>query len=295
MDRSLLILGAPGSGKTTLLLELARDLLDRADRDPLHPIPVVFPLSTWAESRKPMVKWLEDELNLRYDVPRKLAKEWVKIDQVLPILDGLDEIEQEHRAACVEAINAFRKSHGFLPLAISSRTADYDALAEPLRLHGAILVRPLAREQVDFYLTELGPAGELVRAAIIDDPSLLELLDNPLLLNVVAVAHASQWESPARVSGTLREWRDRLFGSYVNQMLRRRAAERRYTPEQTVRWMSWLALRMAQHSQTMFCLEGLQSDWLPQKQRRTIQVCTVLISGVLGSLIYGVRARFKLT
>jgi hypothetical protein len=44
---------------------------------------------------------------------------------------------------------------------------------------------------------------------------------------------------------------------------------------------------MAQHSQTMFCLEGLQSDWLAQKQRRTIQVCTVLISGVLGSLIYG--------
>ena len=43
MDRTLLILGAPGSGKTTLLLELARDLLDRADRDPTHPIPVVFP------------------------------------------------------------------------------------------------------------------------------------------------------------------------------------------------------------------------------------------------------------
>jgi hypothetical protein len=31
MDQSLLILGAPGSGKTTLLLELARDLLDRAE------------------------------------------------------------------------------------------------------------------------------------------------------------------------------------------------------------------------------------------------------------------------
>ena len=48
MDQSLLILGAPGSGKTTLLLELARDLLTRATHDPTHPIPVVFPLSTWA-------------------------------------------------------------------------------------------------------------------------------------------------------------------------------------------------------------------------------------------------------
>src|SRR5262249_23040618 len=105
MDQSLLILGAPGSGKSTLLLELASDLLDRATREPAHPIPVVFPLSTWAESRKPLVEWLIDELNLRYDVPRKLAEEWVASDQVLPLLDGLDEVKAEHRAACVEAIN----------------------------------------------------------------------------------------------------------------------------------------------------------------------------------------------
>jgi hypothetical protein len=37
----LLVLGGPGSGKTTLLLELARDLLDRAEDDPAYPIPVV--------------------------------------------------------------------------------------------------------------------------------------------------------------------------------------------------------------------------------------------------------------
>src|SRR5690348_16224042 len=128
MDQSLLILGMPGSGKTTLLLELARDLLDRAAHDPTHPIPVVFPLSTWAQSRKPSDEWLVDELNLRYDLPRKLAQEWVAADQVLPLLDGLDEVKSEHRAACVGAINEFRQSHGLLPLVITSRTADYEAL-----------------------------------------------------------------------------------------------------------------------------------------------------------------------
>src|SRR5512135_310126 len=61
----LLILGAPGSGKTTLLLELARDLLARAEDDPTHPIPVVFPLSTWAESRRPLAQWLVEELDKR--------------------------------------------------------------------------------------------------------------------------------------------------------------------------------------------------------------------------------------
>ena len=150
-------------------------------------------------------------------------------DQVLPLLDGLDEVKVEHRAACVEAINVFRQSHGFLPLVITSRTADYEALAEPLRLHGAILVQPLSREQVNAYLADLGPAGEPVRAAIHEDSSLWELLDSPLLLNIVTVAYAGQPEAPSPVSGTVVERRDHLFGSYVNQMLRRRAAERRYT------------------------------------------------------------------
>src|SRR5262249_22783010 len=99
MDQALLILGAPGSGKTTLLLELARDLLDPAAQDPAPPIPVVFPPSTWAQSPKPLVEWLVDELNLRYDVPRKIAQTWVASDEILPLLDGLDEVKAEHRDA----------------------------------------------------------------------------------------------------------------------------------------------------------------------------------------------------
>src|SRR5689334_20103301 len=66
---AVLILGAPGAGKTTTLLELARDLLDRAERDDTHPMPVVFNLSSWAVKRSLLAEWLVDELNERYDVP----------------------------------------------------------------------------------------------------------------------------------------------------------------------------------------------------------------------------------
>jgi hypothetical protein len=296
MDQSLLILGAPGAGKTTLLLELARDLLTRATIDPVCPIPVVFPLSTWSgswkirsldyESRKPLAVWLMDELNLRYDIPRKIADEWVASDQILPLLDGLDEVRAEQRAACVEAINDFRQSHGLLPLVITSRAADYEALAMPLRLHGAILVRPLTREQVNNYLTELGPAGEPVRAALQADPSLWELLDSPLLLNIVTLAYAGQAATPPPLSGTAVERRDHLFGLYVNQMLRRRAAESAYTPKQTVHWLSWLAIQMSHHGQTVFYLEGLQIDWLPQRQRGAIRAGYRLVVGLVVGLVY---------
>jgi hypothetical protein len=311
--QALLILGKPGSGKTTLLLELASVLLDRAERDLLHPIPVVFPLSPWAASRKPLVdrkplvEWLVEELNFRYDVPRKVGQEWAESDQILPLLDGLDEVKEEQRVACVEAINEFRESHGLLPLVITSRTVEFEALSKPPRLHGEILVEPLTQDQVKSYLADLGSAGEPVRTAIQGDLSLWKLqespdgldradpggdeedslpwkwLDTPLLLNVVTLAYAGQTESPTLLSGTVAERRDHLFGLYVNQMLGRRTADRRYSPEKMIHWLSWLAYQMNTHGETVFYLERLQTDWLPQRQGLAIRVSY----GVLLGMVYG--------
>jgi predicted NACHT family NTPase len=172
VDRALLILGAPGAGKTTLLLTLARDLLQRAAQDPERPIPVVFPLSSWAALRRPLAVWLVDELQQRYDVPRQIGQAWVDADQVLPLLDGLDEVQAEHRAACGEAINTFRQDHGLLPLAVCSRITEYDALGVPLRLQGAVVVQPLTRAQVDSYLTQIGAPLAAVRQRLQEDPQL---------------------------------------------------------------------------------------------------------------------------
>ena len=124
-DGELLILGMPGAGKTTLLLELARDLLGRAERDEQHPMPVVFNLSSWAVKRQPLIDWLVEELVSKYHVPRKLGQALVNADQILPLLDGLDEVAPSKRTACIETINLYRQEHGLLPLVVCSRSADY--------------------------------------------------------------------------------------------------------------------------------------------------------------------------
>jgi hypothetical protein len=107
------------------------------------------------------------------------------------------------------------------------------------------------------------------------------------LLNIVTVAYAGQTAALALSRGTVAERRDQLFGSYVDQMLRRRAAERRYARELTTQWLSWLACQMAKHGQTVFNLERLQRDWLPTNQFRAIQASAVLISGLVIALVFG--------
>jgi NACHT domain len=290
LDHALLILGAPGAGKTTLLLTLVQDLLIRAAQDPEQPIPVVFPLSSWAERQRPLAAWLVDALNEQYDVPRKLGQAWVEADHILPLLDGLDEVAAEHRPACVEAINTFRQGHGLLPLVVCSRVADYDALGTRLRLQGAIVAQPLTPQQVESYLTQVGTPLAAVRQALQQDSTLWELLDTPLMLYVVTLAYAGEIGEILHIQGTLAERRQHLFATYVDRMFRRRSAITTYTHQQTERWLTWLAWQMTQHSQTVFYLERMQPDWLPPQQHRGPMLGAGLLAGLLFGLDFALPA-----
>src|SRR5712691_2044076 len=221
----LLILGKPGSGKTTLLLELASNLLDRAQKDDTYPMPVVFNLSSWAVKRKPITEWLVEELNTKYQVPRKLGRSWVDSDQVLPLLDGLDEVAVEHRAACLDAINANRQEHGILPMVVCSRSIEYLALMPQMLLHSAVTVQPLTEQQIDDNLASAGGQLAAVRVALRKDKELQELATTPLMLSVLTLAYEGKSVEDILLADSLETQRWHVFATYVQRMLQRHGAE----------------------------------------------------------------------
>jgi hypothetical protein len=258
----VLILGEPGAGKTTLLLELTRDLLERARQDETHPIPVVFSLSSWAAKRQPLAEWLASELHTRYQVPLPLATSWIETDQVLPLLDGLDEVAAPHRAACVEAINVYRKAHGLLPTVVCCRQADYLVLSTRLLLRTAVVVQPLTPEQIESYLTSGGERLEALRQTLREDADLRALASTPLMLNVLTVVYQGTLAEKITATGSPGMKQERVFAFYVQRMLTRRNISERYTPRQTIHWLSYLADQMKRQSQTVFYIEHMQPNWL---------------------------------
>jgi eukaryotic-like serine/threonine-protein kinase len=282
-DQALLILGAPGSGKTTLLLQLADELLRRAEEDLSQRIPVVFNLSSWAVKRRELSAWMADEMNQRNEIPKRIAKEWIANDQIIPLLDGLDEVDPAQRLHCLEEINRFRSERGFLPIAVCSRLADYESLGEKLRLRSAVVVQQLEDHDIELALSANAELGGL-RAAARTDPAFAEILRTPLMLWIAALAYRG-------ASGTIATdekpegIRKRLFGAYVDAMFRRRGPVTRYKQPDMLRWLVRLADAQRRNNLTIFTLEALDSNFMPTRTSSILSRLAVII-GV--TLVYAI-------
>lgn len=220
---SLLILGEPGSGKTVTLLELARDLLARAEADPSRPVPVVFHLSSWNDPSRSLADWLVDELAAKYLIPKKVGRSWIRENRLLLLLDGLDEARAEARAACVQAINAFTRESISNGLALCCRLKEYLDLPVRLTLNGAVRLQSLAREQVLAFTSEAGGRLEALHRLLQRDSALLVEARSPLMLSLMVKAYQDLPVEALEAAGAerLAERRRKLMEAYVARMFHR--------------------------------------------------------------------------
>jgi eukaryotic-like serine/threonine-protein kinase len=288
----LLILGPPGAGKTTTLLQLCDQLLDRAKHDASQPIPVVVNLASWAQQRPPLGDWLVEELASSYQIPRQIAMQWIEQDALALLLDGLDEVTEGHRAACAEAVNAWRLDHGLVPMVVCSRTQELQALGERLRLEEAVELQAPSDAEVDRYLGYLEATGTSIadlRTALASDQDLRQLLRSPLLLHVVALAYHGRPASALYVPGTLPQRQAWLWEAYVGRMFEQRPLDHgaAYTEDHALAWLAWLARALRDRDQTEFHLDRLAPGWLPPAQQRRARVATGLVGGLGTGVVFG--------
>ncbi len=217
----LLILGAPGSGKTTLLLQLAKVLVARAVEDASKPVPVLLNLSAWTEKFRDIPSWMVADLKQKYGVRKDVAEQWIEDGQILPLLDGLDELMSKRQETCVLALNSFLPRWAGVPLVVCSRLEEYGIYESDLNLNGAVIVQPLSDRQIERFLRGAG-CGELWEA-VREDGDVMDLDDglarSPLLLTVLVLASGKLpvdlWQSQSSET----ERRRILFEGFVEKRL----------------------------------------------------------------------------
>ncbi|MEN8445030.1 MAG: hypothetical protein ABG776_08475, partial [Cyanobacteria bacterium J06555_13] len=141
VSRKLLILGEPGAGKTTALLTLAKALLDQTAGT--GQFPYIFELSAW-DGAQDILTWLTAQLKFDYGIDERVSREWISNRQLVPLLDGLDELNMEVLPQCVAKINDFVA----LPdqsVVVCCRSEEYAQGAAKLKaLRGALRLQPLS-------------------------------------------------------------------------------------------------------------------------------------------------------
>ena len=285
----LLILGKPGAGKTTTYLELANELLDIAESDLKQPLPILFNLSSWKDNEQSIADWVVAEAKSKYGVSVEIAQNLLKRKQLLPMLDGLDELEPHRQEPCVLAINQWMASeHRPRFVVVCSRSEEYDSYNANFQLNAAIYLQPLSDEQLTEYFQIISQPD--LWQKLQQDSELLEILRTPLFLSITLLARRqitlSEWEQLV----TTDERKTYLLSAYVRQMLVRDIENWYYkakpmpTAAQTRHWLSWLAQQMTKDE---FLIEGLQPTNLENRTQQKIYWIFGLIFGLSEGLVVG--------
>jgi signal peptidase I len=286
-DRRLLILGKPGAGKTTLLLELAEQLLAEAQQLNCNEIPVMLECSNWKDDNQTLSDWLILQLKDKYKVPFGLSRQWIDRRQLVPLLDGLDELGLERQQKATTAIAKFIKDNNYPAMVICCRQEEWqqaraaEAQETQFGLNGAVYLEPLTDAQIHSYLQQVQRPGLWAHIQSSDLQALLPDWDtcqkdvevpglrSPLLLNMLLVAYNGQ---------AIRS-QSELFQAYIKAQFIR-SGKSKYTEAQTRRYLTWLAQQLKAEKTTEFEIENLQPNWLADAWQ--IWICRLIFGLILG-------------
>ncbi|MEG4286335.1 hypothetical protein QUB68_24710 [Microcoleus sp. A006_D1] len=319
----LLVLGKPGAGKTTTMVDLAKALIGRAEQDVDCVIPVLCNLSGWKEDKQSMRDWLVLEVKSKYGIRKDIVAKWVDDAKLLPMLDGLDELESVRQELCVRRINEFLQSECHPQyLVVCSRKEEYEKVVrgqwqqnvqqeseenlfqqdKRLNLNNALVLKELTNEQIQMYLEYLNKI-EIWNMLQLDS-ELLSLVRKPLFLSLIGfiATHKTLSIQEFQNRTSINAQHQYLFDAYWKAAIKRdivtpqmylqgwssRAYEKKNNPNahQTRKWLVYLANQLQRQHETEFLIEKIQPDWLPNKDNKKIYALGVgsLFGFIVGSI-----------
>ncbi|MEW5860002.1 MAG: hypothetical protein AB1861_21880, partial [Cyanobacteriota bacterium] len=281
--------------KTTMLLELAQDLILGAQQQPEKPIPVIFELSSWKDDKQAIADWLVADLKFRNNIPEAITREWLETGKLLPLLDGLDEL-QSRQGQCIERINEFLQATSQLSeIVICCREEEYKTGEEILTLQGAVCLKPLEEKQVQNYLQRLN-CEHLWHGMQNDPDGLLALAKIPLFLHLIPLAYpngleskAKCFNSPTELEAYQEKCRKDLFDAYIQLRLEQSDDCQGYKKEDTERWLIWLAKTLTQQNQKDFFIEKIQPIFSSPSKLNFIFHLIIGIIGLILGATYGLN------
>ncbi|WP_280458988.1 NACHT domain-containing protein [Nocardia carnea] len=270
--RRVVVLGAPGSGKTVAatysvlgLLKIRQELDDSPRAN--EPVPVRINAAGW-DGQRDFTRWLIVRLGYDYRLRPNVARKMVERGLILPVIDGLDEMDTDSSGSRARALLDLlnRAPWRGRPVVVMCRTTEFTELTRQRGdngLHGGttLTLQPLDTRTVNKYLEKhqegyRGPADtgasgwDKVSTHITDHPdgTLATCVQNPWMLGLTASTLRRTPDIAEQLISCPTETavRDRLFAAQIPAAVAATdegdETYRDYTEANVEKWMRSLAI-----------------------------------------------------
>ncbi|MFC4066651.1 hypothetical protein [Actinoplanes subglobosus] len=259
VPRRLVMLGEPGAGKSLLAIHLTVQLLTR--RVPGEPVTVLLSAAAWNPVQS-LDDWIADQLiaqdrRLARSVPgpgstsRSLARDLVVGGFVLPVLDGLDELDDERqRAALIGLSRAATAGREFV---VTCRTQPYRAAVQvcgPIPAAVVVELQPIPSAEAAQHLADSAGVDAPRWSPVLDHlrresgTPLVRALSTPLLIWLARTVYQDRERDPWELLTA--EWagsRDGIERHLLEHLIPAAYADHRGVPAEIpeARWLATLA------------------------------------------------------
>lgn len=296
--RRLVVLGEPGSGKTVLAMELLIGLLEERKKNKNIPVPVLVSAAAYDTSLT-WENWFARYLAQRFSMSVRLAAGLVRDRHVLPIVDGLDEMDPtgkpERAQAAVVALNSFMQGRERAAVIVTCRRNAYQAFRTGVDRATHIELVPLDGHEAADYLADQLRGPEEQQSW---EPVLVDLRANPV--GPLAAQLATPWRlmlaltvfrdggNPTellpgpRLDGYTDRINKLLLGRYVPAAVQLYDPGGRYEAQQVLEWLTHLANDLRWQGYNNGSATDIQLDiwWRPVGQRITAVAHAALVATI---------------
>lgn len=216
--KKVIVLGKPGAGKTTLLKQLVYYSLCPENVLSEQRLPVFIGLKAFAETNADTRTSIEQAIINEFELcgirHTSFVKKLLQEGKLRVLLDGLDEVAQDHLTHMINAVKGFSRQYSSNQIIITCRTAAHNYSFEQFTdVEIADFNKNQKQQFVRNYFTHHEQKGTDCWAKLSTNPSLSELASSPLLLTMLCLLFDDRNDFPSN--------RGEIYADATDVLLRR--------------------------------------------------------------------------
>lgn len=282
------LVGNPGSGKTTSLRHVAVELAKGAHLQNRRLLPLFLSVRDLAvdarsveESAVGFLEWLD------VVEPRAAYRALLRGGDVAVLLDGVDEAEPSFQAKLLREISKLRADFPKVVICVSGRPHTLGAGLPGFQKWETL---PLAWEErlslvTTWYKAVDEAKGAKLLAECADNPGLLDLGTNPLLLSIVCALYYNDLKIPREPDELYARTVDGLLGAWdAFRNIARHTPLRDLSVRRRAIFVSWLAATMFDRNKLVFSARDVDDTRVLQRYAESTHAAPLDADAVLASL-----------